>query len=236
MLESMAFLISCEHGGYHLPAGWQDLFAGMEPLLRSHFGYDAGALSLATFLAHGLGAPLAKAEVTRLLVDLNRSPNSKSLFSAQSQALSEVEKEEILRDYYWPYRDQLKEKIIAAGSAGAQVVHLSVHSFTPIYKEQVRSADFGLLYDPSRLREKRFCQDWGALLQRHSPDLSVRYNFPYRGTADGLTRIFRDCFTPQDYLGIELEVNQALLAGGKTFPPVLQDCLLETLRELIPVD
>lgn len=236
MLEARVFLLSCEHGGCYLPPLYRGQFVGRESLLRSHYGYDPGALSLAKTLAEGLRAPLVESEVSRLLVDLNRSPQSKALFSAQLAPLSEAEKEKILRDYYRPYRDEISGKISAFTAAGAQVVHLSVHSFTPVLRGQVRNTDLGLLYDPSRLREKSFCRDWAALLRQQNSSIKVRYNYPYRGTADGLTRTFRRSFAPPDYLGIELEVNQSLLAADKTFPSALHSCLLETLRELIPVD
>jgi len=41
---------------------------------------------------------------------------------------------------------------------------------------------------------------------------------------------------PQDYLGIELEVNQALVEGKRGFPETLQDGLLRTLQELFSTD
>jgi hypothetical protein len=68
------------------------------------------------------------------------------------------------------------------------------------------------------------------LLQPRIPELRIRCNYPYRGTADGLVRSLRHRFSYQDYLGLELEVNQALLNGHKSFPPFLAGSLLETLK------
>ncbi len=236
MAEYCKLLLSCEHGGNTVPAAYRGLFQAQEELLASHRGYDRGSLPLARFLAQQLNATLEYSTTTRLLVDLNRSRSSKSLFSEVLAEVSAGEKEQILARYYDPYRNALRDRVGGFIDHGAQVVHLSVHTFTPVLHGQPRSADLGLLYDPSRNEEKRFCRDWQDLLQQQTSDLRVRCNYPYRGTADGLTRSFRQFFPAQDYLGIELEVNQALLAGNKTFPEALQKALSDTLRDLLIKD
>jgi predicted N-formylglutamate amidohydrolase len=103
------------------------------------------------------------------------------------------------------------------------VLHLSVHSFTPKLNGEVRNADVGILYDPRRLAEREVCTRWkGTLLAltatshdngyKLQSDCRIRMNYPYRGASDGLTTALRRVFPARDYLGIELEVNQALLA------------------------
>ena len=44
-------LVTCEHGGNRVPKEYRRLFAGWEPVLASHRGYDPGALTLARELA-----------------------------------------------------------------------------------------------------------------------------------------------------------------------------------------
>jgi predicted N-formylglutamate amidohydrolase len=88
-----------------------------------------------------------------------------------------------------------------------------VHSFTPRLDGRVRTADVGLLYDPARADELRFCRDWKAALRACDPTLRVRRNYPFLGKADGLVTHLRDTFPRRKYLGIELEVNQARLAA-----------------------
>jgi len=51
-------VISCEHAGHRVPAAYCAAFAGAEPLLRTHRGWDPGALVLARQMAGALGAPL----------------------------------------------------------------------------------------------------------------------------------------------------------------------------------
>jgi len=184
----------------------------------------------------GLQVPLVTATTTRLLVDLNRSPNSRTLFSEISRGLDDMIRQRLLDEYYWPYRFQIREKLSAMIANGEQAVHLSLHSFTPVWHGQIRAADLGLLYDPARNAEKTFCQSWKQLLKQRLPNLNIRCNYPYRGTADGLVRTLRGYFQSQDYLGIELEVNQALLEKNGCFPKTLQSCLQDTLLELAPSD
>lgn len=236
MAEKIQLFISCEHGGNRVPAEYLELFAGREELLNSHRGYDPGTLSLAKFLATAMAAPLKKSETTRLLVDLNRSPESHSLFSEIVQSLTQVEKKQVLAQHYLPYRTTLSAKIQELISDGAQVVHLSVHSFTPSLAGETRNADLGLLYDPAITAEKIFCQNWCHLLKQHMPELRIRYNYPYRGTADGLVKVLRKSLHQKDYLGIELELNQALLCRKNNFPQPLLAALLETLQELFATD
>jgi len=71
----------------------------------------------------------------------------------------------------------------------------------------VREVDVGLLYDPARAAERKFCDGWARDLKRAAPELRVRKNRPYRGAADGFTTYLRRKLGPR-YLGIELEVSQ----------------------------
>ena len=218
MVESRKLFVSCEHAGNQVPPEYLLLFQNQGELLRSHYGYDPGALGLAKMLAKGMAAPLEKSEVTRLLVDLNRSLHNRSLFSDAVRELAQAEKTRILEQYYLPYRRAVTKKIDALIAAGAQVVHLSVHSFTPYLHGKERNAELGLLYDPACSTEKLFSQNWQHLLHQRLPDLKIRCNYPYLGSADGLVRSLRTSFGQQDYLGIELEVNQKLLNEKNCFP------------------
>ena len=101
-------------------------------------------------------------------------------------------------------------------SRGRRVIHISSHSFTPVLDGEVRRADVGLLYDPRRRGEVELCARWKAALCAIAPALAVRRNYPYAGKGDGLTSYLRTRFPPGAYVGIELEVNQAIVfAAGR---------------------
>jgi len=216
MAESVvSLLLSCEHGGNLVPKPWRPVFQGHEEQLQGHRGYDLGIAGFARWLAGQLQAPLHLAEVTRLLVELNRSPGHPALFSEFSRALKPHERKDILTHYYYPYREAVNRHVAQLLSEYDRVCHVSLHSFTPELDGVVRNADIGLLYDSQRSREKSFCLRWQEFLLRGSGGWKVRRNYPYRGSADSLVTQLRRRFPAERYLGIELELNQHWpLLGG----------------------
>ncbi len=109
------------------------------------------------------------------------------------------------------------------------MVHVSCHSFTPELGGKVRNADLGLLYDPARASEAAFCRRWQALLGKRMPGLAVRRNYPYQGKADSFTTELRRRFADDQYSGIEIEVNQSRLAGGRAWT-ALRQAIIDSLR------
>jgi len=216
MVESgVSLLLSCEHGGNQVPELWRPIFRGHEEQLQSHRGYDVGIAGFARWLAAQLQAPLHLAEVTRLLVELNRSPGHPALFSEFSRVLEPSMRKYLLECYYDPYREAVIRHVAQLLAEHGRVCHVSLHSFTPELNGVVRNADIGLLYDPQRSMEKSFCLKWQASLARSSECWKVRRNYPYRGSADSLVTQLRRRFPAERYLGIELELNQRWpLLGG----------------------
>ncbi|HUG43887.1 MAG TPA: N-formylglutamate amidohydrolase [Acidobacteriota bacterium] len=202
-------LVTCEHGGNEVPVEHRSLFEGRETALASHQGYDPGALPLAREISRRLNAPLFHSTTTRLLIELNRSLSSRRLFSRFSRSLPRRERERILERHYHRYRDRAEAFVREAAGRNRTVCHISIHSFAPILNGKIRDADVGILYDPRRSAEKRFAGKWATCLRDRSP-FRVRRNFPYLGRADGLTSSLRALFDERTYLGLELEVNQAL--------------------------
>lgn len=211
--EKASLLFSCEHASAAVPRAYERWFrsARARRALASHRGSDLGALALARALARGFGRPLIAGRATRLLVDLNRSVRSPGLFSEFVSALSPVERAAVVATFHAPHR----ERVAAAVSAErGLVVHVAVHSFTPRLAGQVRNADIGLLYDPTRAPERELCARWRSELRAIAPELRVRRNYPYRGVADGLPTSLRRRFPTGRYAGVELEINQALATSA----------------------
>ncbi len=152
----MKLIISCEHGGNQIPEQYKHLFVGGEKALNSHRGYDPGALDLYMELK-SLADYSEKNEISRLLVEVNRSLAHPALFSEFTKNLDQIEKEKIISRYYLPYRNDIEQTYQKFIDSGEEVFHLSVHSFTPELNGEKRNADIGLLYDPSRKAEKEFC-------------------------------------------------------------------------------
>jgi predicted N-formylglutamate amidohydrolase len=206
----MRLLLSCEHASNAVPRAYPALFRGQRALLASHRGFDLGARDVARALARATGAPLFTAEVTRLLVDANRTPGHFGLFSQWSRDLPAAERAALLARYHAPHWRRVRAAAEARGSR--RVVHIGVHSFTPVWNGAPREIDVGLLYDPARAAEAAFCARWAEWLRRADPSLRVRRNAPYRGVSNCLPTALRRELPASRYLGLELELSQALLA------------------------
>ncbi len=214
-------ILSCEHASRRVPARYADLFANKSRarVLETHRAYDAGALWLARAFERALRAPLFVGNITRLLVDLNRSSHHPSVFSGYSRELSERARQGLLSAYHFPYQERVRQAVRSSVVRGRSVLHLSVHSFTPRLHGQTRRADVGLLYDPARTSEARYAAAWRQQLLELAPELRVRRNYPYRGRDDGLTSALRREFSARAYLGLELEVNQRVYFADKPMTP-----------------
>ncbi len=208
----MKLVLSCEHGGNEIPGKYQNLFLGKEEVLKTHRGFDFGTLDLFEHLKTIVVFSKSNS-VSRLLIDCNRSLQHPKLFSEFTKDLSLSEKENIIQKYYLAYRFPIEKFIQNEIEKRNKIFHISLHSFTPELNEETRNNDIGLLYDPKRFREKELCKALKLQLLDQSPDLKIRFNYPYLGTADGFTSYLRKKF-PSNYFGIELEINQALVSNG----------------------
>lgn len=221
-------LITCEHGGNRIPAAYRELFAPYRTLLDSHRGYDIGALTLARDYARALSVPLVYATVSRLLVDLNRSPYHPRVYSPVTRRLPRAEVQAIASRHYVPYRREVERRVVDAAAAGRRLLHLSVHSFTPVLAGDRRRADVGLLFDPRRKPELALSTAWQSELHHAGAGLVARRNYPYRGSADGLTTYLRRRYPAHVYVGIELEVNQRYPLGDAATWRLLRRLLVDT--------
>lgn len=230
---AVRLVVSCEHGGHRIPPLYRPLFENDAARLCSHFGYDLGALRLAQDLAAAFGAPLFAATVSRLLIDLNRSPGHPHLYSDATRSLAPAQRTKIFERYYQPYRSALQQQVTEMIGNGYRVVHISCHSFTPVLNGKTRRADIGLLYDPARDAEALLCARWQRALSVRLPELAIRRNMPYKGVADGFTSALRHHLDPYQYCGIEIEVNQRnVTRSGKAWAQ-LRQTVIQTLQQVL---
>ena len=212
----MRLILTCEHAGNEIPEEYRHLFQEEEQLLNSHRGYDPGAFDLFDKLKEQAHSSHFQMK-SRLLVEANRSLHHPQLFSEITRTLAADQKTKILEKYYAPYRKAVEKDIRSLTEAGEKVLHVSVHTFTPELNREVRNADAGFLYDSRRKEEKAFCAQWKDNINTADPKLKLRFNYPYLGKADGFTTYLRKQFK-ENYLGIELEVNQKFVRDGKMDP------------------
>jgi len=230
---STRLLFTAEHASNLIPARYRDVARRAGAVLNTHRGYDPGTAELTRRLARVFNAPHILGRYSRLLIELNRSPHHRGLWSEFSASIIPAQKQELLTGYYVRYRDAVTRHILRLSRGGRRVLHIGVHSFTPELDGEMRRADIGLLYDPMRTAERDFCARWKAALERRSEGLRVRRNYPYRGVADGLVTSLRTQFGARQYTGVELEVNQAHPLGPVGQWRSVQDLLVQSLSQAL---
>jgi predicted N-formylglutamate amidohydrolase len=176
---SSPVLLICEHASNRLPATYGTL--GLSPLAReSHIAWDPGSLGVAQGLSRLLEAPLVHATVSRLAIDLNRDPAAPDSIAEVSErtaipgnaALSAAERRCRLAEVYEPFHAAI-ESFMEGRRAPTRAV-ISVHSFTPVYRDVVRPWHVGLIFDD----DDRLARALEPLLKR-DPGLVIGMNAPY---------------------------------------------------------
>ncbi len=199
-------IVTCEHAVNTVPEAYLHLFKGHEDVLKTHLAYDPGAFEMSHSISDALRAKLFLGDVSRLLVECNRSLDNDQLFSSFTKGLKGNVKETLIKQYYEPYRLRV-ERYISKYQPKHKLLHLSIHSFTPVLNNIERKVDIGILCDESRRDELDFSLALKELLAQQLPDHVIMLNVPYQGTDDGFTTYLRKKHTHK-YLGIELEINQ----------------------------
>lgn len=233
-MRKVKFILTCEHGGNEVPEEYEYVFNKDLDVLQSHRGYDIGALQLFNAMKEVRADASFFSTNTRLLIELNRSRHHKSLFSQFTKPLPKIVKKHILNKYYTPYRNTAYSRIYKWIEQGNTVVHISVHTFTPVLDGEVRNVDIGLLFDPRRKPEKKFCAAWKKEMKAQAGSYKIKYNKPYLGKSDGFTTFLRKELEGPNYLGIELEVNQKFFLDNKrSWPEDLLDVLTRSYTAMV---
>jgi predicted N-formylglutamate amidohydrolase len=174
-------LLICEHASNHLPPRYGTL--GLGPAeLESHIAWDPGALGVARGLSRLLDAPLIHATVSRLVLDLNRDPAAPDSIWTLSERttihgnldLDPQERERRVHDVYEAFHSAVDEFTDARKAADQISAVVSIHSFTPIYRDVPRPWHIGLIFN----EDERFARSVEAGLSRDAA-LTIGMNEPY---------------------------------------------------------
>ncbi len=178
---SSPILLICEHASRRLPDRYGTL--GLNPeQLESHIAWDPGALGVAQELSRLLDAPLVHATVSRLVYDLNRDPSAPDSIWTLSertaipgnQNLDPAERAFRVREVYDAFHGAVDSFIEPRVQSGQTRSIVTIHSFTPVYRDVPRPWHIGLIHDV----DARFAQSVEAGL-RKDPALVVGMNEPY---------------------------------------------------------
>jgi predicted N-formylglutamate amidohydrolase len=192
------FVLVCEHASRLLPAGYDRLGLPVAAFDR-HIAWDIGAAEVATRLACLIDAPLFLAGYSRLLIDLNRPPDSPDSAPAISETTripgnAEVGPEEAdrrRRNWFAPFHDAVAAHL--DGRRGRPTAVIGMHTFTPVFRDVARPWHAGVLFRRAEVFGQSLASAiesrWGRPLGRNEPyevTLETDYTVPVHGDARGL--------------------------------------------------
>jgi predicted N-formylglutamate amidohydrolase len=210
-------VLVCEHASNRLAAPWGDL--GLAPdTMREHIAWDPGALGLARGLAERLapacnGAVLIHAPLSRLIYDLNRSPDLPGAMPERSET-HDIPGNRVLdlkaralrtAALYAPFHAGLMSVLAMQMALGRRPALITVHSFTPVYLGVRREVEFGVIHDADDSLATAILE--GAT----DSGLVTRLNEPY-SAADHVTHTLRLHATPYGLPNAMLELRNDLIA------------------------
>lgn len=206
-------VLLADHAMNLLPSGYGGLGLPASAFSR-HIAYDIGIEALTRSLSQMLAAPAVLCRFSRLLIDPNRGEDDPTLIMKISDGaiipgnhpISDAEWNGRIERFHRPYHDAVAQTIAAVTAAsGRAPLVLSLHSFTPVWKNVPRPWHAGVLWDG----DDRVAAPLMAML-RAGGDLIVGDNEPYNGALKGDT-MYRHCMVPGVPHAL-LEIRQDLIS------------------------
>jgi len=211
-------VLICEHASNFIPASLNNLGLDSEGLL-SHAAWDIGAYEMACKVSELLDAPLIASRISRLVYDCNRSPESGIGIPSKSEKvevpgnknLNEDDVNTRIKSVYEPFHKLINQTIsdpkrLALSKQHESPVIITLHSFTPVYFDEVRTVEIGLLHDRDDRLAKPMMRE--ALKQTK---LKTEFNAPY-SPSDNVMHTVNKHATGKGFLNVMIEVKNDLLS------------------------
>ena len=214
------FLIVCDHASAHIPAEFGNAPLSADDLNR-HISHDIGAEVVSMLLAERLPADVFLANVSRLVVDLNRAAECEDVIPETSDGtvlhfnknLDEGQRATRLMRYHLPYHLALgaiiREHLEKHGDKAAiKIMGILVHSFTPCLSctNEQRKMHIGLLWRDDEATAKKL----KAWLEANT-DYVIGDNEPYTAFSDA-SYTMRKHFGEHHLPHIAIEIRQDLIS------------------------
>lgn len=210
---SSIFVLTADHASNRIPEQLGTL--GLSATDRErHIAWDIGIARVGRFLSERLDACLVLQGYSRLVIDCNRPPGSPGSIMPVSERTAIPGNENISAEarkqredeVFWPYQNRIAAALDERQQRGQPTVMIALHSFTPVFMDQRRSVEFGVLYESdTRLA--------APLLKvvRAEPALEVGDNSPYAMSLDTDFTMVTHAMG-RGLMHVELEIRQDLIA------------------------
>lgn len=207
--QAGGLLFTCEHASNRVPAPWRPRPADRR-LLRDHWGYDIGARMLTHRLVHHAGTGAVLSRFSRLLIDPNRDPADPTLVLRHcgDEGSPSFNRAPDLQERIARFHTPFHAAVDAMIRTEKPRLLLSIHSFTPVYRGQVRQMEAGVLFD----KYDDLALRWVDALRAEG--LVTEANAPYSGK-DGLIFSAAQHGANHDLPYLELEVRQDLIRSAR---------------------
>ncbi|MEM9533768.1 MAG: N-formylglutamate amidohydrolase, partial [Pseudomonadota bacterium] len=230
-------VLICDHASNRVPAVLNDL--GLDHQARNrHIAWDMGAGKMTRFLARYLNVPAVLAGYSRLVMDLNRLPDTPDAYPEVSdftvipgnQGLSQEDRDLRRRSLFEPYHGAIERQLDQVRARGERPALVAIHSYTQelLAGGGQRPWHIGVLYE----KDPRIARGLLKALSM-STDVQAGDNQPYSGAHEHDYSVD----THGEAAGIAccgIEVRQDLLATAQSFhywATILGDALAETLAD-----
>jgi predicted N-formylglutamate amidohydrolase len=146
-------LLVCDHASNAIPPELGTL--GLDEAARQqHVAIDIGAAGISQALARALDCPAIHGCWSRLVVDLNRGPDSHDLIVADNDGIEipgnllvdQAERARRIEGYHQPYHEALARHLQAQEADGLKPALLAIHSFTPVFYGAARPWQVGVVW------------------------------------------------------------------------------------------
>ncbi len=176
------FVLVCDHASNRIPEPYGNLGLALIQRLM-HIAWDPGALSVALELAHRLDAPLVHSTVSRLVIDCNRDVDAVDLVPTISErtaipgnaSVSADDRAHRISAFHAPFHTAIDALLEARRNEGRSTILVTVHSFTPVYRDVHRPWPIGLIH----ATDTAFTAALRDALAEDAPELNIGWNEPY---------------------------------------------------------
>ena len=208
------FVLLADHASCRIPEQLGDLGVSA-PDLGRHIAWDIGIAGVGHFLSERLDACFVMQEYSRLVIDCNRPPGSPGSILTVSErtripgneGVSAEQRKQRESEIFWPYHKRIDAVVQERLANNKPCVMVALHSFTPVYMDERRSVEIGVLYE----RDARLAAPLLSIL-RAEPGLHVGDNAPYSMSLDTDFTMTTHALQ-RGLMHVELEIRQDLIAG-----------------------